>query len=402
MDSIRLKEFEEQEVNLSIDEVLIVKKNCSNVLEIWPSIKSNFYFLKAKSIVGVIILPTGRRIFIEPKVPVEIIFTLLARVYDPRKEIFKEQTQEYETINALFEFVVSFFISLTEDLISRGLLRGYQDRIEDSQAIRGRVLVEDTIINHPGLFDRHLCLSRRFTPDISENRIILWTTLVLRTWNYIEKNLPVRLHRIQHAMSRVQFDINARELLENLTFHRLNTSYKPALQVARLILDFLSFSGLAGENPFLAYLIDMNQLFEDYLSVVIEEELFRSDISVRLQKFHKLDVSRKINIKPDIILFRKDIPFLVIDAKYKIKAAQDDIYQMVAYCHGVDVKNAMLIHPKTEETFHKLIRIKGSGEFSIKYKSIDLNGEPEELEENSRALINEIVQEYGGDNSETL
>jgi 5-methylcytosine-specific restriction endonuclease McrBC regulatory subunit McrC len=36
----------------------------------------------------------------------------------------------------------------------------------------------------------------------------------------------------------------------------------------------------------------------------------------------------------DVVLYQRDNPLMVVDAKYKLDARQGDLYQVVAYCHA--------------------------------------------------------------------
>ena len=94
----------------------------------------------------------------------------------------------------------------------------------------------------------------------------------------------------------------ARTLIDRLEFHRLNDAYKPALTLAKLILDYLTFSGSQGNEPFLAYLIDMDVLFQQYLSTILRQETEQSRYWTKEEENHSLDLGKKITIRPDIDL----------------------------------------------------------------------------------------------------
>lgn len=393
MSEIILREHESNEVNLSITDVDLLRKSFSTQLEVWPTTEPGKYLIKAKSYVGIIILPSGQKIIIEPKIPVQTLFAILARVYDPEKEYFQDLVHPFTTINDLFEFIVSFFCAHTEDLIKRGLLRGYQSHTEDLQMIRGRLLILETLHRSPGVYDSHWCSFRNFTPDIKENRVLLWTAYVLHTWDFSDPILFNRIHRIQQAMAHVLLDPDARLLLDGMEFHRLNDTYKPALTLARLILDHLAFTGITGNEPFKAYLINMNTLFQDYLAVVIDQGLESKGFRVKTTEQHKLDKHNKVNIEPDILIYDKVNPVLVVDAKYKLNKAEDDLYQMLAYCHTLDLPQGILIHPESETAPAGSIEIRGAGEILVDYLSLDLNGTPEQLKENAAILV-EKIKEY--------
>lgn len=392
MDSITLVEHEQKEVNLSNIEVDTLRKFFPKQLDVWPTQEPGRYLVKAHSYAGMIILPTEKTIYINPKLPIQTLFALLARVYDPNKEIFDAQPQPYTTVSELFEFIVSFFAGHTEDLIARGLLRGYQSLVEDSQAIRGRLLIAETIHHNPGLQHKHWCSYRHFTTDIPENRILLWTAFVLRGWNYMDVSLFGRLHRIQHILSDVYLDPLVRTLIDRLEFHRLNDAYKPALTLAKLILDYLSFSGSQGNEPFLAYLIDMDVLFQQYLSTILRQETEQSRYWTKEEENHSLDLGKKITIRPDILIYLDDSPYLVVDAKYKLSASQEDLYQMLAYCHAVGINQAVLVHPGSEASPLGAITMRGPGNIRVDYQSLNLSGGPAELEAQGKILVTKILQ----------
>ena len=392
MDSITLQEHRQQEVNLSSIEVDTLRKYFLKQLDVWPTLEPGRYLVKAHSYAGMIVLPTEKTIIINPKIPIQTLFALLSRVYDPNKEIFDDQPQPYTTVSELFEFIVSFFATHTEDLIARGLLRGYQSLVEDLQAIRGRLLIAETLQDHPGLQHKHWCSYRHFTTDIPENRILLWTTHVLRAWNYVDFSLLGRLHRIQHILSDVYFDSTARAIIDRIEYHRLNDPYQPAITLARLILDYLSFSGTQGSEPFLAYLIDMDVLFQQYLTAILHQETEKSDYWIKEEEVHSLDVGKKITIRPDILIYQGDKACLVVDAKYKLSAAQEDLYQMLAYCHAVGLNQAVLVHPESEASPTGAITMRGPGNILVHYHSINLSGGPQQLEEQGKQLVTKILQ----------
>ena len=113
MDTITLQEHRQLEVNLSNIEVETIRKYFPKQLDVWPTLEPGRYLVKAHSCAGMIVLPTAKTIFIYPKIPIQTLFALLSRVYDPNKEIFGDQPQPYTTVSELFEFIVSFFANHT-------------------------------------------------------------------------------------------------------------------------------------------------------------------------------------------------------------------------------------------------------------------------------------------------
>lgn len=387
---IRLGEHEEREVSLSLAELATIRQVLAKKLDVWPTSEPERYRIRASSHVGFVVLPGGRTLIIKQKVAIETLFALLAAVYDPAREIFRDEPQAYTTVEGLFEFVVRIFVSHVEDLIARGILRGYCPVTDAPVVVRGRLLFSETLHRRPVLRDRHWCAYSHFTPDVVENRILRWTAFCLQPYCYREASLPGRLRRIGLALSEAMLDPEARRLFERLRFHRLNDPYRPVLALARLLLDHLTFSGKAGREPFLAYLVDMNWLFERYVGVVLGRAAKSWGIRLFEQDPHPLDIRRRVIVRPDVILYRQDSPLLVIDAKYKLDAAQGDLYQVLAYCHALGLAQAVLVHPASEQAPEGTVSIRGPGDVQVHYLALDLRGDPAQVEDQGWALARRI------------
>lgn len=376
---IRLREYSSALVALTDAQVGFLTRFLADRLTVQPTVDPGRYQLKAGSYVGFVMLPGECTLIIEPKVPVPTLFAMLAQVYDPAREFLRDDPQGFTTVQDLFEFVVRIFANLVDDLIKRGVLHGYRPVIDERIAIRGKLLLAQTLRHRPGLHDRHYCAYNEFTTDIPENRILRSATFLLQPFRYRERELSARLRRISLDLSLVRVDREARRLFQQLEFHRLNEHYRPALLLARLLLDHLTFSGSKGDEMFLSYLVDMNWLFETYVTDVVQGFARHNELRLAAQEEHSLDVGHKVSLYPDMVLFDRDGPCLVLDAKYKLLAHREDIYQMVAYCHALQQQRAVLIHPSSESAPAGTVRIKGQPPITIHYLSLDLNGDPAQL-----------------------
>ena len=387
---IRLREHEQREVHLSAQEVAALREVFKSELAIYATGELGRYVVAAGSQVGFVALPGGRTLVIEPKVRIDTLFALLAAVYDPRREFLREEPQTYTTVRGLFELVVRIYAAQVEDLIARGVLHGYRMFTDEPAAVRGRLLVAETLRRRPGLQHRQTCRFSQFTADVPENRILRWTSFCLQPFRYREAALAGRLRRVGRALAGVLLDPTARQLFERLSYHRLNDPYRPALSLARLLLDCLTFSGSAGEEPFLGYLIDMNELFERYVGAVLRRAAPGWGVLLREQEHHALDEARQVHLRPDITLYGRDGPILVLDAKYKLEAAHADLYQMLAYCHALGTGEAVLVHPASEQAPFGSVAVRGPGNVRVHYRSLDLGGGPAELEVQGSALAQAV------------
>jgi 5-methylcytosine-specific restriction endonuclease McrBC regulatory subunit McrC len=99
-----------------------------------------------------------------------------------------------------------------------------------------------------------------------------------------------------------------------------------------------------GEVPVFGFLIDMGRLFEDFLTKLVQEAYPNYDVASqdRVNNLVRKPASvtgmilsqekiPDIILKPDVILRSKGRNLLVVDAKYKHKISNNDLYQAVAY-----------------------------------------------------------------------
>lgn len=388
---IRLREHEQREVYLSVQEVAALREVLKSGLAIYATGEPGRYIVAAGSQVGFVALPGGRTVVIEPKVRIDTLFALLAAVYDPGHEFLRDEPHAYTTVRELFELVVRIYAAQVEGLIARGILRGYRVFTDEPVAVRGRLLLAETLRRRPGLHDRHTCRFSQFTADVPENRILRWTSFCLQPFRYREAALPSRLRRAGRALAGVHLDPAARQLFERLAYHRLNDAYRPALSLARLLLDCLTFSGSAGEEPFLGYLIDMDELFERYVGAVLQRAAAGRGVLLREQERHALDHAQEVHLRPDITLYGREGPILVVDAKYKLEAAHADLYQVLAYCHALGIGEAVLVHPASERAPSGSVAVRGPGNVRVYYLALDLGGGPAQLEAQGSALAEAVL-----------
>jgi 5-methylcytosine-specific restriction enzyme subunit McrC len=382
---IRLREHEARTVALAPAELAALQRDLAHALAIAPGDAPGRYRLRAGSVAGCVALPGGRVLVIEPKVGVDTLFALLAAVYDPGRALFRNEPLRYTTVAALFEFVVAIWAAQIEDVIARGVQRGYRTLVAEGEFVRGRLLLAETLRRRPGRPERHWSAYRELGADVPENRILRWTALALLGYPYRSARLAARLARIARVLGAAgaAADPAAPAELARLPFHRLNERYRPALALARLLLDGLTFSGapaaVRGGEPFLAYLVDMNWLFERYAGVVLRAGLAGSGLAVREQERHPLDAARRLSVRPDVILYRQARPVLVLDAKYRLTADEGDLYQLVAYCHVLGLRRGGLLYPAGERAPAGEVTVRGLDVVRVRYFALDLAGGPEEL-----------------------
>ena len=157
---------------------------------------------------------------------------------------------------------------------------------------------------------------------------------------------------------------------------RLNSYYEPALRMAELILRSGGVRDRAGSLEASTFLIDMNHLFERFVTIQLRR-LLSGRLEVRDQARTHLDVGRKVPMRPDLILYRRGIPVLVADVKYKLTedglGRNADYYQLHAYCQALRLGKGALIYSSEEGVQSTSVLVVDDGPL-LSVEPVDLGG----------------------------
>ena len=186
-----------------------------------------------------------------------------------------------------------------------------------------------------------------------------------------------------------------------ITFDRLNEHYRTAVSLAQLILRHTAFQSDRGRVRASGFVVNMNVLFEEFVTRALREALGVSDRTfrkVRPGDGVTLDEKRLVRLEPDLSWWEGRICRFVGDAKYKNidgrKAPPvSDLYQLLAYTAVLDLPGGMLIYAKGEAdpTVHQVRHLRKL----LEVAALDLSGtldqiitRVEELAERIKAFRN--------------
>jgi 5-methylcytosine-specific restriction enzyme subunit McrC len=188
-----------------------------------------------------------------------------------------------------------------------------------------------------------------FTADIPENRLLLTATHTLRHLSDLQPRIDDPLRDIEHALTGVTF-VGEDEPMPRWIPTRLNHRYHRALGLAALVLRGESYELDKGYGVRTdGLLMDMSGLYEDFVTVALERALVgRYGGNCRINKYHNLDRSGRICMRPDLVYCQDSKPVAVADAKYIVSPGPygltDNMYQVVSYCAGLNVRRGFLIY----------------------------------------------------------
>ena len=187
-----------------------------------------------------------------------------------------------------------------------------------------------------------------------------------------------------------------RGLLPDIRYSRLEEHYRPAVELARLIVEGSSLELFHGEVVGAAFFVDMNKVFEEFLYAALKEALDLPESQWQHEASLTLDEGERIRMRPDLSWWLRSArdgwrTIFVADAKYKAPEAgfeHGDVYQMLAYCTAAALPHGMLVYAASEVP-PESYKIKHS-DTTIVLASIDLTGEPESILNNVDALADQV------------
>jgi 5-methylcytosine-specific restriction enzyme subunit McrC len=124
--------------------------------------------------------------------------------------------------------------------------------------------------------------------------------------------------------------------------------YATAASLARWILQGGGAADRHGADPVSSFLLDMNQLFEDFVTRAVAAALPHMDVTAQARQ--PLGRDGAVMMKPDIEIARDGRTIAVADCKYKILddelARSPDYYQMLAYATSYGLDEARLLYAR--------------------------------------------------------
>ena len=384
MQRLELREYEERiwPGPLSRDQLEALNKAR---VDVSPTIDpGGGYRLRPSSYVGAV--NVGElAVIVRPKIPVDRVMFLMTYALDPRH--WRDESIALAPDDDVLEAVALAFAHRTQRAVRRGLLRWYRREEDALNTMRGQIRFADQIGRRYGLPLPIEVAYDEYTEDIEQNRLL--KTAVHRLSHTRMRSATVRqeVRRLRPVFDMVRLGAYRRGAVPEIQYTRLDEHYRPAVELARLIIDNASLELFGGRVSGAAFLIDMNVVFERFLYVALGEALGIGEDQWQHQARLKLDEGGSINMEPDFSWWAlatnrsTSRARFVGDAKYKRLDTPGfrhaDIYQMLAYCTAADLPSGLLIYADGEDPSGKY-RINHAGK-TIEVATLDLSGTPEDI-----------------------
>ncbi len=321
----------------------------------------------------------GIEIHVQPKVPIARLLFLVG--YALHAAAWRPETVPVADAADLIPVVAQALWRQTERAIGQGLLPGYILVEESSQVLRGRLRESEQLNRHHGLPLPLEIQYDEFTIDIPENRILRTACERMLAVPRVDAESQRMLRRLLRDFSDVT-PLHRGEQIPGWQATRLNARYHAALRLAELVLRATSIEHDAGTVAVNGFLLDMPRLFEDFVTVALREALVSAyGGRVDDQDRNHFDEAGQVSLRPDIVWKIRGSAVAVIDAKYKTEKPAGypnaDLYQLLAYCTVLGLRNGHLIYAKgNEDPAHYVVR---RSAIEIFCHAVDLEQPPDRL-----------------------
>ncbi len=348
--TIKLRERQSRECRLSSADVAYLLAEHRAHVDVAITGRRGRYRITPTGHVGTLVGP-GCRLIIRPKIPVRNLAYLL----DPAGPL--PAVDDWVTAaraDSLLDLLAGRLARLLEERAAAGLHRAFAERSEEGPFLHGRLDLPAQLREQPGRKDRLHCRYEDFTSDVPCNQLARATAeLVLRS-PLLGESVQDPLRRALQGYAGVTPAILGPELFQAAEPTGLNEGYRPLFELCRLLAEGLSPGEKAGTTPCPAFLLDMERVFENYcISSCVRPlhtgEGVRGKYRAAIQPLHSFG---DLGMRPDLVLHQADVPVLVLDAKWKKEAVQQDIYQVLAYGAALGVKQAVLVYPGRRDGQH--------------------------------------------------
>jgi 5-methylcytosine-specific restriction enzyme subunit McrC len=288
---------------------------------------------------------------VTPKVPIARLLFLLG--YSVHGPAWQASTVDLGDVPDLVAAVAYALWKQVSYAIGQGLLPGYVTVEESSPVLRGRLLESAQLARHHGLPLPLEIRHDEFTVDIPENQILRTACERMLLVPRVSAETRVRLRRLLREFGDVA-TIRRSEPVPEWQPTRLNARYHVALRLAELVLRATSVEHSAGNVAVNGFLLDMPQLFEDFVTIALREALEKEYGGRVVDQWRgHLDYAGRVDVRPDIVWMVGGTAAAVADAKYKSEKPSGypnaDLYQLLAYCTVLGLRVGHLVYAKGSE-----------------------------------------------------
>lgn len=334
------------------------------------------YVVRPGGVIGSVSV-AGQVITVSPKLAIDRVLFMVAYANDPYQ--WRSSVSSIGSVESLVDGMGALFAKACEPLMFKGLLRDYRSVDVDGRVVRGKI--------------RWGVQARRLAPvpialrhdvhddDILENRVLRQACEVLRHGD-LSGETAAAVGRIWRTLRDQTSLGDALGAAHRIAWTRRNLHYRPAIQLARLILGGDMLDIVSGKTPVQGFTLHMHYVFEQFLRVALRTRWGASETAMPdtwSRRGLVLDRDGALGLEPDLGWWEAGTWRFVGDAKYKKddsgKGQAGDIYQALAYALATGLPQVTLFYAEGgQDRDHAILGV----DKVIRVRHLDL-GQPPEL-----------------------
>lgn len=253
--------------------------------------------------------------------------------------------------NTILELYFELFIKEIEYLLHQGLTKKYRLTESNSNTFKGKMIfsrqIQLNLIHQERFFVRHTTYDY-----LHQLHLILYKTIHLLKQLNTNSGLQNRINTLlMHFPEMPDIKVNE-NTFQQIVYNRKTTSYKKAINIARLLLLHYHPDINKGRNHVFALMFNMNQLWEKFIFTSLRKAFSKSNFRVKAQvnkPFWKPLSGNRIQIRPDIVIEHLNGKNIVLDTKWKdisnTTPSIEDLRQMYVYQEYYNADKVALVYP---------------------------------------------------------
>jgi 5-methylcytosine-specific restriction enzyme subunit McrC len=361
--------------------------------ELLPTGRRDVYRVTPGGFVGVVAAPSCRLV-VRPKVPLANLFFLL----DPLAPYpAARDCSTPEDGREALDFLAGQLARRLRERADAGLHRGYDERQTAGPFLLGRLDAAAQLRGTAAHKEQLHCRHDAFTADVLCNRAARSAAELARASPLLRDETRAALDAALRGFAEVTAIALTPDVWAALDA-AAPEAYRPLLDLARLLADALAPGVATGPTPGPAFLLNLEQVFERFLTRMIstaaEASRWRATAQPLLRASVPVAGQPDLNIRPDVLVLWEGTARLVVDAKWKRLGATPlvpaDVYQVLAYCSALNVGRAALVYPGRRDRAWRYDLERGG---SLIIRTLRVAGEREALARSARRLARRLLRD---------
>jgi 5-methylcytosine-specific restriction enzyme subunit McrC len=357
---LRLVEWTATDVECSVEAVAVLQTVFrADVSPVGGAVPGRTWRVRPSSVVG-IARTDHVLVVVRPRIPVANVLLIAGASATP----WRDDDAPVAARDDIHLALARLFVRTVERTLSEGVLRGYREQHDDLLTVRGRIDIAEQIRRRPGHNLPLAVVYQEHDEDVTENRILKAAAGVLAQLGLGDATVERGLHRILMTLRAARPDVATSGT--DVLWTRLNARYRPAVELARLVLGSSGVDVDAGGTPARSLTLDMPRAFEYFLARELGLRLETRGGTTRAQDTRwSLDEAQRVPLRPDIVWDVDGRPAAVVDAKYQTvgprDAHGDNVYQLLAYCTALGLRAGHLVYANADGDHPRAMRVARGG-----------------------------------------